>query len=205
MRDGIPAAMTFSYPWDVPSSAGEAGRFSATCAAGALSFRYGDNFASATAGYHLVRVRAADGVVFEEDVAGAEPADTTSLSVPAGTVTIGLEEDLGVSNFGVEVTLADLSAPTCGEWTWTASTPDFTGTVGAVEGWSGMELYPMVYAVGTSWHADGPTAAVVGEAVDIALDAYDDGVADGVITYCLPKTDPEGDLFAAVQARYEAR
>ncbi len=170
-----------------------------------MSFSYSDDFPWDTAGYHYLRVREGASVLYEEDVAGEESHDTVTLPIAAGTVTFGLEDDLGVYNFGITTHLANFSAPTCGPWTFSSNNAGFTGTYGDVAGWTGMELYPMVYATGTSWHADPPTTAIVSEAVDIALGAYDDGVAEGVITYCLPKSDESDPLYTAVQTRYTAR
>jgi hypothetical protein len=62
----------------------------------------------------------------------------------------------------------------------------------------------MIYATSTSWHAAPPTADYIAGGVQIALDAWSDGVAQGVITYCLRKTPYPNDDFTAVQTLYAA-
>lgn len=52
-----------------------------------------------------------------------------------------------------------------------------------------MPLVVMVYAQRHSESTDAPTPEYVKTAVQIGLHATDDGLADGVVTYCLPKDD----------------
>lgn len=202
LRDDLPGSLVLRYPWDRASTRGEYGWLSSTCTAGELRFQYRDDFPWETIGYHKVRVREDGEIRYEEDVAYAEDLDEVTVALTGGAVTVGLEEEGGVSAFGVTVTLAGFDAPTCGDWTYEASDPSFEAGFEDVEGWADMALIPMVYTVPTSWHTAWPTVAVVGEAVDVALQATDDGLADGVITYCLPKVNTEDALFTAVAGSY---
>jgi hypothetical protein len=72
-----------------------------------------------------------------------------------------------------------------------------------VEGWPDLELIPMVYATGTSWHAEVPATEVIAEAVQLSLDAWADGATQGVITYCLDKSEGS-EAAEAVGALYTA-
>ena len=54
-----------------------------------------------------------------------------------------------------------------------------------------MPLVVMVYATKHSASPNHPTAAYVRKCLDIGLQATQDGLADGVVTYCLPKNRPE--------------
>lgn len=52
-------------------------------------------------------------------------------------------------------------------------------------------LIVMVYGVKHSMSADGPTPAYVKKCLEIGLEATREGLASGVVTYCLPKDNPE--------------
>jgi len=52
-----------------------------------------------------------------------------------------------------------------------------------------MPLVVMVYAMKHSQSADEPTPAFVEKCLGIGLEATQKGLADGVVTYCLPKSD----------------
>ncbi|MEI8191719.1 MAG: hypothetical protein WCI75_18550, partial [candidate division NC10 bacterium] len=54
-----------------------------------------------------------------------------------------------------------------------------------------MPLIVMVYAVKHSQSADSPTPAYVKKCLEIGLEATREGLASGVVTYCLPKDNPE--------------
>ena len=204
MREGVQDAMQITYAWNHPSVAGDHGRYTATCAPGELSFAYLDDYPwDSTYGYHFLRVREDEVLRFEEDVSGAESAETTTLALDGGEVSISLEDDLGVYNYGIQVNLADFDAPSCGEWTWEATSDGFTGAFADVEGWTDMELIPMVYAAATSWHPVEPGTEVIAEAVQIALSAWTDGAASGVITYSLDMSEGSEEA-GAVGAIYGA-
>jgi len=53
-----------------------------------------------------------------------------------------------------------------------------------------MPLVVMVYATKHSGSPDQPTPAYVADCLDIGLEATKKGLADGVVTYCLPKDKP---------------
>lgn len=53
-----------------------------------------------------------------------------------------------------------------------------------------MPLVVMVYAARHSASPEPPTAAYVKKCLDIGLMATQEGLADGVVTYCLPKNNP---------------
>lgn len=201
LRDGREDAMQITWPWNFPSVAGAYGRFTATCEPGELRFDYQDDYSGETAGYHIVRVREDGEVLFEEDVAGEEEDGLTTLTLSGGAVSVGLEDDVAVYNFGVQVDFPDLSAPTCGAWTWETSSEDFNYALGEVEGWTDMELIPMIYAAPTSWHPTAPTVEYIAEGVEISLQAWEEGVTQGVITYSLDKSVGSADA-AAVGAIY---
>lgn len=64
-----------------------------------------------------------------------------------------------------------------------------------------MSLVVMVYATKYSTSRDSPTPAYVKECLEIGLKSTEDGLADGVVTYCLPKDNP---LFVkSVAVAYE--
>jgi len=64
-----------------------------------------------------------------------------------------------------------------------------------------MPLVVMVYATKHSQSPDSPTPAFIRKSLEIGLNATDKGLADGVVTYCLPKDRPE--FTDAVGAAYK--
>jgi hypothetical protein len=66
---------------------------------------------------------------------------------------------------------------------------------------SRMPLVVMVYATKHSASPDQPTPAYVKECLDIGLKATEKGLADGAVTYCLPKDKPS--FVEAVATVYE--
>ncbi len=204
LRDGREDVMQITYPWNFPSVAGDYGRFTATCEPGELSVEVQDDYSGETAGYHIVRVREDGEALYEEDVAGEEAPGAITLTLSGGQVSLGLEDDVAVYNFGVQIEFSGLSAPTCGAWTWETSSEDFNHALGEVEGWSDMELIPMIYAAPTSWHPTAPTTETIAEGVEISLQAWEEGVTQGVITYCLDKSEGSEDALAISEIYAEA-
>ena len=204
LRDDLPGSLVLRYPWDRASVHGEYGQLRATCGAGELRFSYRDDFPWETFGYHKVRVREEGAVLYEEDVAYTEDRDEVTVTLSGGDVTVGLEEEGGVSAFGVEVVLSGFSAASCGDWVYEASDSNFEAGFEDVEGWDDMALIPMVYTVPVTWHTAWPEVDVVAEAIDVALETTDEGLTQGVITYCLLKTDTTDERFTSVAERFTA-
>lgn len=205
--------LTLQWPWDAPSTAGTGARWSAAATTdatgGTLSFRFSDSYGGPTAGYHLARVTWDETTLWSEDIGGSEAGGATELTLPAGaTGTLGFElyEESGVSNYGVVARFGAISSTglSLGAFSYEEDDALFDGT--SLDGGEGapLRLLPMIYATSTSWHAAPPTAAVVQEAVEIALLAFDEGVTEGVTTYCLDKT-PGAASYEAVTTVYTAR
>ena len=73
----------------------------------------------------------------------------------------------------------------------------------ALGGQSGaMPLVPMIYATKHSGTTDVPTPVYVEKLLDIGLEATTNGLANGVVTYCLPKDQPS--MVEAVARVYAA-
>ena len=69
-----------------------------------------------------------------------------------------------------------------------------------------MPLVVMVYAEKHSESRDEPTPAYVKTCLEIGLDSTADGLADGVVTYCLPKGNPRFvESVAAIYKGWEAK
>jgi len=64
-----------------------------------------------------------------------------------------------------------------------------------------MPLIVMIYATKHSQSPDSPKPAFIQKCLEIGLDATGKGMADGVVTYCLPKDKPE--FLEAVVAAYK--
>ena len=64
-----------------------------------------------------------------------------------------------------------------------------------------MPLVVMVYAIKHTQSPDDPKPAYIKECIDIGLTATSNGLADGAVTYCLPKHKPQ--FVEAVSKAYK--
>jgi hypothetical protein len=175
-----------------------------------LSFSEQDDFTGPTSGYHYKQVLWNGAVVWEQDVAGGSNGwNKVEFSVPAtaagrATLAFRLYDKMGVGNFGVRWRLADLKASglkldaTFGQpETWRAD------QTGAFEGGFGATLqtprhrWRIPFIVMTSGqgiefrlrHGDPASAERMAQWLNMCVKAMHDGKCDGVVTYCLDKTD----------------
>ena len=209
-------AISFSYPSDTSSAAGDYIRYSLPCTTdgsdGRVTFYYMDSYPGVTTGYHFARVLYGTDELWSEDIGGEEGVElreATFTTVSGTPLVFELYDNQGVGNFGVTVDFSSVNVEGCGDaapgnWVQDSNNTLFSGTVADARAYPGLEIFPMIYATSTSWHSEPPTTAIIEEAVSIALQSWDDGISQGPITYCLakdPVTDPD---YVAVQALYGA-
>lgn len=217
-----PPEGSINYPYHTSSQAGDHGFLQQTVRvvdadAASLTFSYRDDFNGPTAGYHFMQVRVDDEVVWEEDVEGRDEGEVTlDLSeYVAGhdevTISLGIFDHKGVGNFGVFVTFSDLKAeglelqPLDAPDAWqedvqgefvTAASPPYeppeeinlplilmpSGSAGAYEKRNGEEGTP----------------ERIGAKYAMCLQFVREGKAEGVVSYCLDKSE-DSESFEAVR------
>ncbi|MGC9317164.1 MAG: hypothetical protein ACP5KN_03915 [Armatimonadota bacterium] len=223
----LPARCTVSYPGWTPSEAGDFGFAEQTArvtdpSKARLSFRYSDDFAGPTSGYHFMQLRVNGDVVWEQDVAGGDDgAVTLNLSRHARgrvklQIAFGVADRRGVSQFGVTASFFDLHAD--GLRLQGFDSPDVWRThrkgrfsIEMQPGYRGSGRFHLPVIVmpagqrGEYEHRWGEeaTAERIAARVRMGLQLVREGKAEGVVTYCLDKT-PGSEDFEAVRAAFDA-
>lgn len=216
------------YPWDTSSRAGDFGFLQQTVKVvnadnASISFRFKDDFGGPTESYHFMQARIDDKVVWEEDVAGADAGEVTVdvSDQVAGkgevTLSLGIFDRQGVSNFGVTATFTDLRAQgleladmaNVHAWTesvrgsfTTAASPPWTPEVPIH-----LPLILMPAAQAREYehrHGEPGTPERVAAMYEMCLRFVREGQAQGVVSYCLDKSEGSAsfDAVAAVIAAF---
>ena len=204
-----------SYPWGMPSQAGDFMMISQTAKVlpaqrYQIRFRECDDFTKETAGYHFKQLLVDGEVVWEEDVAGGTPAErevTVDVTKqvrgkPHVTIAFRMFDKKGVSSFGVRWTLHDLkvqglqlSASLTEPRKWTVRAQGgFESGFGTPAEKPGRRFHipfiVMTAAVEGEFrgrHGDPATPERIAEWLRMCLQAWREGKCDGVVTYCLEK------------------
>ncbi len=204
---------TVTFPGYTPSQAGAYSALVQTLANSAgfpdapypFSFRIYDDYTGATSNYHKLQVLVDGSLVWEEDVAGNSGIHEVSLNLQgplrgkrSAALALRMFDAQGVGNFRVRNTW--IIPP--GNWT-VSETGAFAGT-GSYYPANPNRPIPLIVMIydggyGGTWY---PTPDYVREANLIAHEAVVDGRADGIIQYCLDKTDASPQ-FPIVQGFYE--
>ncbi len=216
-----------SYPWNVPSRAGDFVTASQTAKVlpadrCVVHFRERDDFTAETAGYHFKQLLVDGTVVWEEDVAGGPVAgrkiavDVSEAVRGKASVTIALRllDKKGVSNFGVRWRVsqfrseglqlaADLSQPQ--NWKVSRQGAFEAGFDGAAK--IGQRRFHIPFISMTAGgesefrmrHGDPATPERIAEWLRMSLEAWREGKCDGVVTYCLDK-GPQSKTFPFAQS-----
>lgn len=226
----VPPAGSIVYPWDSPSQPGDHGfvcqQARVTDAAGArLSFRFADDFDGPTAGYHFLQVRVGDTVVWEEDVAGADDGEATVdlAQAVAGreqvTLRLGVFDRRGVTNFGVTATFSDLRADgleltDIGDpeaWTEQLQGDFVTALTPRVLPEAEVHLPLIVMPAGQRReyemrNPDEATSERIAAKYRMCLQLAQEGLTEGVVSYCLDKSagNPDFEAVRQVIADYHA-
>jgi hypothetical protein len=221
-----PATSEISYPWNVPSRAGNYGMAEQsakvlTAKRYEVRFLERDDFTGETAGYHYKQLLLDGTVVWEEDVAGGSPTwqkvavDVTRHVHGKTQVTLAfrLFDKLGVSNFGVRWRVGELrtenlqlAADVSEPQEWKASRKGAFETGFGSKGKTGQRRFHIPFISMTAGdesefrlrHGNPVTPERIAQQLRISLQAWRDGKCDGVVTYCLDKR-PESKTFPPVQ------
>jgi len=222
----IPSSVSINYPWGRPSKPGECGFVSQRCEvtdadAAEVSFRYQDDFDGPTEGYHIFQLRVDDTVVWEEDAAGHDDRTVTvDLSeAVAGKqeckVSLGVFDKKGVSHFGLETSFGELKteglkladADLASDQAWQ---PELRGgfTVQRLSAESGerQRRLPLIVMTAGSRseyehrHGVKATPELLASQVSMALEFAREDRIEGVVTYCLNKTEGSEDFEAVRKA-----
>jgi hypothetical protein len=222
-----------SFPWSTPSHPGDfvmAAQTVKVLPGGRheIRFRERDDFTGPTDGYHFKQLLVNGAVVWEEDMAGGTNAlrdlavDLTEAARGKTNLTIAfrLFDKRGVSNFGVRWKIADLRAEGLvldaglnepHKWTLARK--------GAFEAGFGDGLRPagrrfqipfIVMTAGDKAefllrHGEPATPKRIAEWLAMCLQSWQAGQCDGVVTYCLDKSQrsPSFDLARELFSKYE--
>jgi len=215
-----------SYPWNVPSRAGDFVRASQPAKVlladrYVVQFRERDDFTGDTAGYHFKQLLVDGTVAWEEDVAGG-PAASRKVAVDVTrhargktdvAIALGLLDKKGVSNFGVRWRVTQLRAEglqlaaELGEpqkWKVTRQGAFEAGFEGATK--AGQRRFHIPFISMTAGdenefrmrHGDPASPERIAEWLRMSLQAWQDGKCDGVVTYCLDK-GPRSRAFPLAQ------
>lgn len=211
-------AGTVSRPGDYGSLTQEATVVDAAQAR--LSFRYQDDYDGPTEGYHVMRVRVNDRVVWQEDAGGVDQgeAQVDLREAVAGQPTVKLtfevrdlksvaEYRLQVNYSALQVTGLKLKQPefVAGDDWQTQTAGAFTATLFSRDANQPRFKLPLLImpagARGEYAHRykDEPTPANMMARVQYSLDLVAEGKAEGVVIYCLDKTPGNPDLAACAQ------
>jgi hypothetical protein len=223
----LPPQSELSYPWNVPSRAGDYGMASQSAKVlpadrYEVRFLERDDFTGTTAGYHYKQLLVDGTVVWEEDVAGGVNAwrkvtvDLTRHVRGKAHITLAfrLFDKKAVSNFGVHWRVAELRAENL---QLAADLSELSqkwqvGRQGAFEsgfaspGKTTQRRFHIPFISMTAAdpqefrmrHGDPATTERIAGQLRISLQAWRDGKCDGVVTYCLDQR-PQSQTFPPVQ------
>jgi hypothetical protein len=226
----LPATSEITYPWYVPSRAGDYGMAEQSVKVLPaerydLRFLERDHFTGETAGYHYKQLLLDGAVVWEEDVAGGSSTwHKIALDVtrhvrgkPHVTLAFRLFDKKGVGNFGVRWRVGELRAENlqlAADLTepqkWKARRQgafqmgfDSTAKIG-------QPRYHIPFVSMTAAdegefrlrHGDPVTPERIAQQLRISLQAWQDGKCDGVVTYCLDKQSAS-KTFLPVQELFQ--
>ncbi len=189
-----------------------------------VSFWYQDDYDGSTAGYHVMRMTVDDRVVWEEDAGGRDQGQVTvDLSqAVAGKERVrlgfGVYEQQGVNEYALVAGFSDLrieglklaqpdfsASPAWRQEILGAFTIEFTpGDTG--QGRWRLPLIIMPCGFRSEYvgrYTDEPTPANITRRVRMCLGFVERGEAEGVVLYCLDKTEDGPDL-EAISATYRA-
>lgn len=228
----VPGGMMVSFPANTPSAPGDCGFVGQMArvrdaARARVSFRYMDDFAGPTSGYHFLQLRVDGEVVWERDCEGRDNGDAEvdlSLAVSGKSEVVlqfGVADKKGVSNFPLNATFSRLrltglkvANPGMDEpqgWTTHIKGPFRTAFSPPVPGTRRFRLPLIVMTAGSRGeyrqrHGRQATPERIAAQVCMALDLLAAGEIEGVVTYCLDKNSGSEDLqtVAAAYRRYRA-
>ena len=224
----LPSSVTISYPWDA-SNRGDHGFVTqlaevTDAARATVKFRYLDDFDGPTAGYHLLQLRVGGQVVWSEDCAGRDRGEVTvdlAEAVKGQTkieLKLGVYDAKGVGHFGVAATFAaleptglKLAQPELSDATgWVAETTGkFTVERLAAQRGEGKRRLPLLVMTAAQQveyahrHGTEGTPDEIAAQFKLALDVADEGLTEGVVTYCLNKGEGSA-YFEAVKQVIQA-
>ncbi len=235
LRDEVawPARCEMRFPWNRRSAAGDMAEIACTVrpAEGAerqiVRFRWRDDFAGPTAGYHFAELVVGGEVVWKADVAGGDgrwrqvQVDVTKQVAGKRSVelALGCRDEKAVSNFGVRVEFSGLEldgfagrAPNLGRREdWKVEVRG-AWNVSFEPAWAGTGQYKLPFIVmpagsPSQFRKRHPgsegTPGEVARHIRMILEAMRAGECDGIAIYCLPLREGN-EYFRAVQALIEA-
>jgi hypothetical protein len=221
-----------SYPWSTKSRPGDFIQAAQTVAVQPAArtlvrFRERDDYRGPTTGYHFKQLLVNDAVVWEQDVAGGDPGwqnvtvDVTDAARGKENVTLmfRLFDKKGASNYGVHWQLRGLRAEglqvaagfhePCG---WTVRSRGAFQSGFDANAQEGRRRFHVPFIVMTAGHrgefkmrhGEPASPERIAEWARMSLRAWRDGQCDGVVMYCLEKSQRSA-VFDAVQKEFRSR
>ncbi|HCU37630.1 MAG TPA: hypothetical protein DGT21_20005 [Armatimonadetes bacterium] len=218
----VPAAIEVSFPTATPSTAGDRGMLRrlvrvTDAATASISLNFADDYDGVTEGYHLLQVRIDDELVWSED-AGGHDASRVTIDLSAAvagreqvTLSVGVYEQKGVAHYGLHARFSDFSISGLdagpGEflaaeaWRQDVEGSFVTSVTPEVRGAGAYSLPLIVMPAGqrseyrNRWGVE-PTAEMLAAKMRMILDLAAEGRIEGVVTYCLDKSDGSEDFEA---------
>lgn len=222
----LPPASEISYPWNVPSRAGDYGKAEQSAQVlpadrYELRFLERDDFNGKTAGYHYKQLLVDGTIVWEEDVADGPrtwhkvAVDVTRYVRGKTQVTLAfrLLDKKAVSTFGVCWRVSELraknlqlAAELSEPQKWKVSRQGAFTTGFDSPARIGQRRFHIPFVSMTAGdeyefrlrHGDPATPERIAQQLRLSLQAWQGGKCDGVVTYCLDKR-PHSQTFPAVQ------
>jgi hypothetical protein len=219
-----PARLQVSYPAYTPSREGDFGIVKQTVRVtdvnrAQIRFRYRDSFSGPTAGFHFMQLRVNDRVVWEEDVAGEDDgAVVLNLrryvrGARHAEISFGVHEKRGVTQFPLTATFFDLEADGLrvddfgsDAWIDLVRGEFSTQMRPAIRGEEQFDLGLIIMPAAQPkeyeqrWGEYGTPERIAAK-VRMGLNLVRDGYAEGVVTYCLDKSE-DSEAFDAVRGAF---
>lgn len=208
----------FAYPWNQPSNEGDYIVLSKTIQVPEnieeldeilISFTISDdcNYLKPE-GYHYIQLLIDDEIVWEEDVINKENIKDINLDIKnyligkrEATISFRAIEKKRVGNFGVKISIINLKGiidsydfvkDSNSEWTAEILDP--------LEYNEDHKVVVMVYAAKLNTLDDIPSAEYVTDAIQIAIESFEEGLSSGVMLYALRKNN--NPIYRSVRELY---
>ena len=197
--------ISFNYPWSSPSHQGDYAILSKTVNVPEnieeldevnITFIIGDDFEGGTSGYHYIQLLIDGEIVWEKDVANLT-TEKINLNLKnyivekqQATISFRAMEKRAVYNFGVNIHIININGIVNSYDFSSESNSNWGGNVVDSKNINdNHKLIVMIYANWLGGIGYKPSPEYILDATNIVIDAYNDGLSEGVILYALTKSN----------------